>query len=113
MFKVFVRGIEAQAEIGVYPHERERRQPLIIDVELTVEGLPTSDLSNTVNYERVINLVDTVLNIGHIDLIEEFGLTLARLCLIEPLVKAAEVRVEKPSALLRARAAGVLICLQC
>jgi hypothetical protein len=35
--KVLVRGLTVQAEIGVYAHERGRRQPLVIDVD--PEGL--------------------------------------------------------------------------
>jgi hypothetical protein len=36
MTKVFVTGVEVQAEIGVYRHEIGRVQPLKVDVELDV-----------------------------------------------------------------------------
>ena len=34
--KVFVTGLQVQAQIGVYRHEIGRVQPLIVDVELDV-----------------------------------------------------------------------------
>jgi len=48
--KVFVRGLALEAEIGVYPHELGRRQPLIVDVELDVAAAGWRHLGDTVNY---------------------------------------------------------------
>ena len=36
MTKVFVSGLQVQAQIGVYRHEIGRVQPLVVDVELDV-----------------------------------------------------------------------------
>ncbi len=110
-FKVFVRGLLVQAEIGLYPHERGRMQPLVIDVELELEPLPVAGIADTVNYETLADYAAALAGQGHVDLVETFAERLAQGCLDNPRVMRARVRVEKPQALERAQAAGVEIVL--
>jgi dihydroneopterin aldolase len=108
--KVFVRGLAIEAEIGVYPHERGRRQPLIVDVELDVAAAGWRALADTVNYETIVAAARAVAAAGHIGLVESFAQRLAQACFAEPRVLRAQVRVEKPLALApHAAAAGVEI----
>jgi dihydroneopterin aldolase len=111
-FKVFVRGLLVQAEIGLYPHERGRVQPLIIDVELELEPTPVAGIGDTVNYETLADYAAALAGRGHVDLVETFAERLAQGCLDNPRVMRARVRVEKPQALERAQAAGVEIVLR-
>jgi dihydroneopterin aldolase len=108
--KVFVRGLAVEAWIGVYDHERDRRQPLIVDVELEVAAAGWRALADTVNYETIANHARAIAAAGHIGLVESFAERLARACVAEPRVMRARVRVEKPQALAPdAAAAGVEI----
>lgn len=108
--KVFVRGLKVEANIGVYRHERGRRQPLVIDVELDVAVSDWSRLSETVNYEVVAEKARRVADDGHRGLVETFAHHLAEACFEEPKVMRARIRVEKPTALAPdAAAAGVEI----
>ncbi len=107
---VFVRGLAVEAWIGVYDHERDRRQPLIIDVELEVAAGGWRALADTVNYETIAGHARAIAAGGHIGLVESFAERLARACVAEPRVMRARVRVEKPQALApEAAAAGVEI----
>jgi dihydroneopterin aldolase len=108
--KVFVRGLEVDAEIGVYAHEKGRRQPLVIDVELDVAAEGWRNLSQTVNYETIADHARRIAARGHIQVVESFAERLARACFADPRVLKAKVRVEKPLALApHAAAAGVEI----
>ncbi|MEO8927526.1 MAG: dihydroneopterin aldolase [Caulobacteraceae bacterium] len=108
--KVFVRGLAIEAEIGVYPHEQGRRQPLIVDVELDVAAAGWRALADTVNYESIAAAARAIAAAGHIGLVESFAQRLAEACFAEPRVLRARVRVEKPLALApHAAAAGVEI----
>ena len=108
--KVFVRGLEVDAQIGVYKHERGRLQRLVLDVELDVAVTDWTDLSATVNYEVIAEKARRVAAEGHRGLVETFAHHLAEACFEEPKVTRARIRVEKPSALAPdARAAGVEI----
>lgn len=108
--KVFVTGLQVQAEIGVYRHEIGRVQPLIVDVELDVPTDASDRLGNTLNYEAILTAAQAVAAGGHIALVETFAHRLAERCLADPRVTRARVRVEKPLALAPdAVAAGVEI----
>jgi len=99
MTKVFVTGVEVQAQIGVYRHEIGRVQPLKVDVELDVPTAGAERLADTLNYETILAAAQGVAAQGHIELVETFAERLARACLADPRVSRARVRVEKPLAL--------------
>ncbi|WP_207801802.1 dihydroneopterin aldolase [Phenylobacterium hankyongense] len=99
MTKVFVTGLKVQAEIGVYRHEIGRVQPLVVDVELDVPTAGAERLADTLNYETILDAARAVASQGHIELVETFAERLARVCLADPRVTRARVRVEKPLAL--------------
>jgi dihydroneopterin aldolase len=108
--KVFVRGLAIEAEVGVYPHERGKLQPLVADVELDVAAAGAEHLSQTVNYETIAAAARAIAAEGHIELVELFAERLAAACLADERVTRARVRVEKPMALApHAEAAGVEI----
>lgn len=108
---VFVRGLEVQAGIGVYDHEQGRLQPLIIDVTLDLSPTPVDSLADTVNYENVAAAARAIVAEGHIGLVEKFAERLAVACLADVRVRRAVVRVDKPTALEGARAAGCEVVL--
>jgi dihydroneopterin aldolase len=108
---VFVRGFVIAAEIGVYPHERGRTQPLIIDMEVELSPQPVDSLADTVNYEYLTELARRTAAEGHIGLVETYVQLLAEGCLDIAGVQRVRVRVEKPEALEGAEAAGVEMIL--
>ena len=111
--RVFVKGLQVQAEIGVYRHEIGRVQPLIVDVELDVPTSASDRLADTVNYESILEAAQTLAAAGHVDLVETFAHRLAERCLADARVTRARVRIEKPLALAPdAVGAGVEIVLQ-
>ncbi len=108
--KVFVRGLKVEAEVGVYHYEYGQTQPLVIDVELDVAAAGARRLDDTLNYETIRNDARALAASGHIELVEVFAERLAEMCLADPRVTRARVRVEKPLALAPdAAAAGVEI----
>lgn len=113
MTKVFVTGLEVQAEIGVYRHEIGKVQPLIVEVELDVPTAGAARLADTLNYETILQAAQAVAGEGHIELVETFAERLARACMADARVTRARVRVQKPLALApHAVGAGVEITLE-
>ena len=108
--KVFVRGLHLDAEVGVYPHERGRLQPLVVDVELDIAAAGFERLSDTIDYSSIAAAARELAASGHIELVEVFAERLAERCFTDPRVTRAKVRVEKPQALApEAAGAGVEI----
>ncbi len=106
--KVFVRALKVEAEIGIYAHEKGKRQPLVLDVELDVAVGGWSHIADTVNYETIRTIAKDIARTGHIGLVEAFAEAVAKACCEDPRVTRARVRVEKPGALAPdAAAAGV------
>ena len=110
--KVFVRSLTIEVEIGLYAHERGRRQPLVIDVELDLAPASVAGIRDTVNYEGVVQRALAIAGEGHVDLVETFAERLARDCLADGRVRRVKVRVEKPEAIQDAAAAGVEVVIE-
>ena len=109
--KIFVRGLELQASIGVHPHEYEAAQLIIIDVELDMADIePPSDdkLVETLDYALVAETAAEFALEAHVRLVETLAARIARWALnVDPRVQACTVSIAKPHALVNAEAAGV------
>lgn len=98
-----IRGLLAEAVIGV--DEEERRAPqevrldLILEVDLAEAGR-TDDLAQTVDYAAVAEAVRAHVAASQYRLVERLAGAVAGVVLDGfPLVRAVTVRVEKPAAL--------------
>lgn len=110
--RVFVRDLTLMGSIGIYPAERVNKQRVVINLDLWVQetpGEPPRSYADVVCYEQLVNRSRDLLEQGHIDLVETLAEKLAELCLADPRVKRARVRVEKPDAISVASGVGVEI----
>ena len=111
--RVFVRAMRIEAQIGIYAHEHGRTQPLIVDVEMTIEAADFEHIADTVNYETILAKARDIAASGHLKLVETYAHRLALACLEDPLARSVRVRVEKPEALAPgAEAAGVELVVE-
>ena len=100
--RVFLRDLVTLAHIGVYPHEEGTQQRVRVNIEFGVEdeaaggnGVGRDDLSRTVSYERVVQLVRRIIGEGHVRLVETLAERIAAGVLAEGRVRVVRVRVEK------------------
>lgn len=109
--RIFVRGLQIQASIGVHPHEYEATQPVIIDVELDMGDMPSPKddrLHETLDYGLVAEKAEEIALEAHVQLVETLAARIADWAIsADPRVQACAVRISKPQALLKAEAAGV------
>lgn len=109
--RIFVRGLRVEAFIGVHPHEYERRQPIIIDIELDMGDMapPQDDrLHETLDYGIVAQKAADIALDSHVQLVETLADRIATWALeTDSRVKACAVRISKPQALDTADLAGV------
>ena len=109
---VFVRDLECQALIGIYDQEKVKPQRIIINIDLSVresDGPMSDEISHVVSYEIIAKKVESILDEGHINLVETLCEKIAQSCLKDKRVLAARVRVEKPDIIPNARSVGVEI----
>lgn len=96
---VEVKDLQVMADIGVYAHEMLERQPLDLDIEIQLRGVPLEDaLERTLDYSHVVALANEI-STRRIALIETFARTLAEQLLDHSLVQSVCIHVRKPHAL--------------
>lgn len=109
--RIFVRGLRVEAFIGVHPHEYERRQPIIMDIELDMGDMPPPQddrLHETLDYGLVAQKAADIALDSHVQLVETLADRIAKWALAaDNRVKACAVRISKPQALDTADLAGV------
>ncbi|HEY4667449.1 MAG TPA: dihydroneopterin aldolase [Anaerolineales bacterium] len=109
---IVIKDLLLRGIIGVNDWEREVEQDILVNITLTADlsrAGQTDDLADTVNYRTVAKKL-----IAHVESTQRFTLEalaadIAAICLAEPGVRRARVRVEKPGALRFARSVGVEI----
>ncbi|HLF37423.1 MAG TPA: dihydroneopterin aldolase [Anaerolineales bacterium] len=109
---IVIKDLLLRGMIGVNDWEREVEQDILVNITLTADlsrAGQTDDLADTVNYRTVAKKI-----IAHVEGTQRFTLEalaadIAAICLAEPGVRRARVRVEKPGALRFARSVGVEI----
>lgn len=109
---VFIRDLMVEADIGVHRHENGQKQPVRINIDLTVDerGAAVADrLANVVDYETVVKRVRAIIDRGHVNLVETLAELIAQDCLRDERVLVARIRIEKLRAIPEAVSVGVEI----
>jgi len=98
LYRMFVKDLVLQCDIGAYPHERLGPQPVRINVDLQVReaSVPLNDdLHNVLSYDRITAAIKAHIAKGHINLVETLAEDIAAICLEDARVVQARIGVEK------------------
>ncbi|MEL6291043.1 MAG: dihydroneopterin aldolase [Pseudomonadota bacterium] len=110
--RVFVRDLEVLTSVGVYEHEHRYLQRVTVSLSLDVaddyDGR-SDDIAHVYDYDEAIGAVRTVLDDGHLNLIETAAERIAEHCLTNRSVKQVTVRIEKPDVVAGCQAVGIEI----
>ena len=75
---IFVKNYETFCLIGIYPNEKEKKQKIRISVKLGLKRIWKKDnLNNTLSYENIIEYLDKIKEIEHINLVETLAQKIA------------------------------------
>lgn len=110
--RIEIKDLLLRGIIGVNDWEREKKQDILINITLFADlrrAGKSDGIEDSVNYRTVTKKV-----INHVEhnkpfTVETLAANIAQLCLQEPGVIKARVRVEKPGALRFAKSVGVEI----
>ncbi len=102
-----IRQLQVDCIVGIYPHEREREQAVLLDVEIDYDFAPAaaSDaIADVVDYDAVVSSLTDLIRARQFQLIETMAEASAAL-LLERIALATAVRIEirKPAAVPRAQ----------
>ncbi len=108
--RIYIHDLSLRTVIGVNDEERRDRQDVLINVilEADTRAAGASDrLEDALNYRTVAKQIIRLVEGSQFYLVEKMAAEVAALCLADPRVQQATVRVEKPGALRFARSVGV------
>jgi FolB domain-containing protein len=110
--RILIENLLLRTIIGINDEERRNRQDVLINIVLqadTHRAGETDDIKDAVNYRTITKEIIKLVEYSQFYLVEKLAAEIASICLAEPRVEAATVRVEKPGALRFARSVGVEI----
>ena len=112
MDKIFIHALKAEAIIGIYDWERQVRQTVLVDIELSADvrkaGMSDS-IHDTLNYKKVAKLVLAMIEGSRFHLVETLAEHIAMLILEEFGVHWVGIVLSKPGAVRSSRDVGVAI----
>jgi len=109
---VYIRGLRAQAVIGVYEWERHIRQPLVLDLEMasdTVRAAASDQIADALDYAALSGRVVALVEGSEYQLLETLADAVARMITREFGVPWLRLRLSKPGAVAAAEDVGVII----
>jgi FolB domain-containing protein len=112
MDKVIIKDLIARGIIGLNDWEREKPQEIRINISLYTDlqqAGETDDIAYSVNYRTVAKKVLAHAETAARLTVEALAYDIVAICLTEPRVARAKVRVEKPGAVRFAASVGVEI----
>jgi len=112
MDRILIKDLLVRCVIGVHNEERRDKQDVLINLSLSVDlqKAGTSDrLEDSVDYRALNKQILSMAENSQFHLVESLAQAVADICLGNPSIKEASVRVVKPGALRFARSVGVEI----
>lgn len=113
-YRILVRDLDIAWSIGVFDHEHEAVQPIRINLELEASDLAdweADDYAAVPCYASIAERIRAMAAEGHVRLVETLAHRVGGLCLEDPRIQRAVVRIEKPEALKNAGSVGVeVVC---
>ncbi|MGA9399031.1 MAG: dihydroneopterin aldolase [Anaerolineaceae bacterium] len=112
MDKIIISDLLVRGIIGINDSERVNEQDILINITLhtdTGKAGKSDTLTDSVNYRTVAKAVIAHTQSAKRFTVEALAEDIAAICLVQPGVVSATVRVEKPGAVRYARSVGVEI----
>ena len=110
--QIQIKDLLLRTIIGINEEERRNRQDVLINIILhadTSAAGESDSIEDAVNYRTITKRVIKLVEESQFFLVEKMAAEIAAICLDDPRVESATVRVEKPGALRFARSVGVEI----
>lgn len=97
-----LHNLRVDCIVGVYPHEREKTQPVFLDIELSYDfkfAAQSDSIADAVDYDRVASLATRLIQTKKFQLIEAMAEATAAMLLAQmPDVQAVRLEIRKPAA---------------
>ncbi len=112
MDKIFVHALKTEAIIGIFDWERQVKQTVIIDIEISADvrkAAISDSIDDTLNYKRVAKRVLAFVEASKFHLVETLAEHIAMLMLEDFGIAWVRIALSKPGAIRSSRDVGVIL----
>lgn len=109
---IFIRQLEIETIIGVYKHERDARQLIILDIEMQYDcqqAAYSDNLNYALDYHKLSNDVHAFASQTSFQLIEALANSIASFILKNKSIRQLKLTLSKPNALEKTTNVGIII----
>ena len=110
--RIHIADLLVRCIVGTNPDERAKPQDVVINITLHADlraACRSDRIEDTVDYSALKQRIVEMVEASRFFLVEALAEAISDVCLSDPRVRKARVRVEKPTALRFARTVGVEI----
>ena len=108
--KIFLDSVEVPLKLGIFPHEENKPQRVVVDVEVYAEPLAylkTVNMGTIIDYAVLYQEIKSWADRPHVHLIEDYIKVLIDLCFKFQSVTACRVAIRKADVFGPEQGAGV------
>ena len=112
MDKIFIHALKTEAIIGIFDWERQGKQTVIIDIEISADirkAALSDSIGDTLNYKKVAKRVLAFVEGSQFHLVETLAEHVAMLLLEDFGIAWVRISLSKPGAIRSSRDVGVLL----
>ena len=107
---IFLNDFMIEANIGVYKHEKQKSQPLRINIIAKVKNpkkINDDKLYSVVCYNQISKKIKNIIKTGHTILLEKLAEKIFQECFKNKRIQTMKIRLEKLDAIQEAESAGI------
>lgn len=109
---IFLQALEVETVIGIYDWERQIKQKVIFDIEMSADihkAAASDHIDDTLNYKAVAKRIIGFVEESRFQLVETLAERVAEIVLTEFEVSWVKVTLNKTGAIRGARGVGIMI----
>lgn len=110
MDKVLIRGLKVDATIGIHDWEKQIKQPVILDLDLSFDCTKagqSDDINDALDYYTVSQRLTHMISLSSFELIEALAEKCCQMLLANFPIEQVELTLHKPEAVPNADAVAV------
>ncbi len=109
---VFIKGLKVDTVIGIYDWEREIRQEIVLDIEMSADvfnAATTDNIEQALNYKDVCRRLSEFVKDSEFLLVESLAEEICQIVINEFNVNWVKLKLDKGEAITGAEGVGVII----
>tara|TARA_B100000963_G_scaffold125202_1_gene109210 strand:- start:3014 stop:3382 length:369 start_codon:yes stop_codon:yes gene_type:complete len=113
-FDIHLSKIECFGKHGIYDNEKNNDQKFFVDLHINFNDFEEDDISKTINYEEVVDLIIEIVEHESFDLIESLSKYIAKKIIREYhkeklSIHEIKVTVHKPNTILKSKTQNISV----